>query len=118
VVTDIRMPEMGGLELLRESRALNPDLGFIMISGHGDSDEIVSAFRLGARNFIRKPYRFAELEQAIIEEARRYALLREQYKEQAGELAVSRYLRNVERLVYELPTNLDWVNPLTRGLSI
>lgn len=117
VVTDIRMPEMGGLELLKESRALNPDIGFIMISGHGDSDEIVSAFRLGARNFLRKPYRFAELEQAILEEARRYDVLRERHKEQEGDQAISRYLRGVERLTYELPTNLDWVNPLSNRFA-
>lgn len=117
VVTDIRMPQMGGLELLKECRAVNPDLGFIMVSGHGDSDEIVTAFRLGARNFLRKPYRFAELEQAIVEEAQRYTLLREQHKERVGNQAVARYARGVERLTYELPTSLDWVNPLSTRLA-
>ncbi|MFI5401218.1 MAG: response regulator, partial [SAR324 cluster bacterium] len=112
VVTDIRMPYMSGLELLKESRALKPDLGFIMVSGHGDSDEIVTAFRLGARNFLRKPYRFADLEQAIFEEARRYALLQEQVRQRMGIQAVARYVRGIEKLVYELPTNFDWVNPL------
>ena len=117
VVTDIRMPQMGGLELLKECRALNPDLGFIMVSGHGDSDEIVTAFRLGARNFLRKPYRFTELEQAIVEEGHRYELLREQHKERVGNQAVARYVRGVERLIYELPTSLEWVNGLSTRLA-
>jgi DNA-binding response OmpR family regulator len=116
VVTDIRMPQMNGLELLKECRAVNPDLGFIMVSGHGDSDEIVTAFRLGARNFLRKPYRFAELEQAIVEEARRYELLRERHKELESTQAAGRYLRSIEKLVYELPTSLDWVNSLSTRL--
>lgn len=116
VVTDIRMPLMSGLELLKESRILKPDLGFIMVSGHGDSDEIVSAFRLGARNFLRKPYRFAELEQAIFEEARRYELLKEQHRAKLGTQAVAKYMRNIDNLVYELPTQLDWINPLTSSL--
>jgi CheY-like chemotaxis protein len=115
-VSDIRMPSMNGLELLKECRALKPDLGFIMVSGHGDMDDIVTAFRLGARNFLRKPYRFAELEQAIFEEARRYALLKEKHREHEGAEAVSRYVRGIEKLVYELPTNLDWINPLTAQL--
>ena len=116
VVSDIRMPYMSGLEFLKESRALKPDLGFIMVSGHGDSDDIVAAFRLGARNFLRKPYRFAHLEQAIFEEARRYALLKEQLRERMGIQAVARYVRGIEKLVYELPTNFDWVNPLATQL--
>jgi len=116
VVSDIRMPSMNGLELLQECRALKPDLGFIMVSGHGDTEDIVKAFRLGARNFLRKPYRFAELEHAILEEARRYDLLKEEHRQHLGGEAVARYVRGIEKLVYELPTSLEWVNPLTTQL--
>jgi CheY-like chemotaxis protein len=116
VVSDIRMPSMNGLELLKESRAVKPDLGFIMVSGHGDSDDIVTAFRLGARNFLRKPYRFAELEQAIFEEARRYELLKDEHRQHLGGEAVAQYVTGIGNLTYELPTSLDWINPLTAQL--
>ncbi len=55
VVTDIRMPAMGGLEFIQKAKLLDPDLGFIVVSGHGDTEDVIAALRLGARNFIRKP---------------------------------------------------------------
>lgn len=113
VVTDIRMPGMTGLELIANARGLDPDLGFIVISGHGDTDDVITAFRLGARNFLRKPYRFAELERAIEEEGLRYDQAREQRARLAEERVADRFLTKVDGLTFELPTRLEWVNPIT-----
>jgi FixJ family two-component response regulator len=113
VVTDIRMPGMTGLELIANAKGLDPDLGFIVISGHGDTEDVISAFRLGARNFLRKPYRFAELERAIEEEGQRYGQAREQRERLAEERAADRFLTKVDGLTFELPTRLEWVNPVT-----
>jgi FixJ family two-component response regulator len=113
VVTDIRMPGMTGLELIGNARSLDTDLGFIVISGHGDTDDVVTAFRLGARNFLRKPYRFAELERAVEEEGRRYVEAREQRARLDEERVLDQFLTKVDGLTFELPTELDWVNPVT-----
>jgi FixJ family two-component response regulator len=113
VVTDIRMPEMSGLELISHSRVIDPDLGFIVVSGHGDTEDIIHAFRLGARNFLRKPYRFADLELAILEEGRHYELARQHRQELAEVRAADKFIAKVEKLTFVLPTRLDWVNPVT-----
>ncbi len=113
VVTDIRMPGMTGLELIGNAKTLDPDLGFIVISGHGDTDDIITAFRLGARNFLRKPYRFADLERAIEEEGQRIGQAREQRVRLAEERVADRFLTKVDGLTFELPTRLEWVNPVT-----
>lgn len=56
VVSDIRMPQVDGLELLRRLRDIDPDLPVILITGHGDIDMAVAAMRDGAYDFIAKPY--------------------------------------------------------------
>ncbi|GAA0793039.1 sigma-54-dependent transcriptional regulator [Marinobacterium sediminicola] len=56
VVTDINLPGIDGLELMRRVRAIDPDLPVILITGHGDISMAVSAIREGAYDFIEKPF--------------------------------------------------------------
>ncbi len=55
VLCDIKMPEMDGVEVLKATRDIKPDVPFIMISGHGDLDTAVHTMRLGAFDYIAKP---------------------------------------------------------------
>jgi DNA-binding NtrC family response regulator len=55
IVTDIKMPGMGGLELLAEIRNRRPDIPTLMITGHGETNLVVDALRGGACDFIQKP---------------------------------------------------------------
>jgi signal transduction histidine kinase len=57
VLTDIKMPGMDGLELLRQVKALDQEAEVIVITGHGDMDSAVNALRYGASDFITKPVR-------------------------------------------------------------
>lgn len=57
VVTDIKMPEMDGLELLKEIKAIDPDKEVIIVTGHGDIDSTITALQYGASDFINKPVR-------------------------------------------------------------
>jgi len=61
LVLDIRMPGMSGLELQSELRERNVLLPIIFITGHGDITMAVKAMRLGALDFITKPYHEQEL---------------------------------------------------------
>ncbi len=56
LVTDIRMPGMDGMALLRAAREVDPSLPAILLTGHGDVALAVEAMRAGAHDFLEKPY--------------------------------------------------------------
>jgi two-component system, LuxR family, response regulator FixJ len=56
VITDMRMPDMTGLELVRELNARGSRVPIIMITGHGDIPLAVEAMRSGVADFIEKPF--------------------------------------------------------------
>ncbi len=56
LVTDVRLPGMDGLELLRRAIAVDPRLPVVLVTGHGDVSMAVEAMRGGAYDFIQKPF--------------------------------------------------------------
>jgi two-component system response regulator FixJ len=56
IVTDVRMPEITGIDLLRRVKELKPDLPVIVITGHGDISLAVEAMKIGAVDFLEKPF--------------------------------------------------------------
>src|SRR5882672_317608 len=64
LVTDLKMEGIDGMELLRRSQQIDPELPVVVITGHGDVETAVEAMRLGAYDFIEKPFapeRFLEV---------------------------------------------------------
>lgn len=56
VITDIRMPEIDGMELVRRLKAMGVNLPIIVITGHGDVPLAVEAMKAGVTDFIEKPF--------------------------------------------------------------
>jgi len=55
VISDLRMPRMGGMDLLKRLHEENPAASFIILTGQGTIEEAVEATKLGAYNFLEKP---------------------------------------------------------------
>jgi two-component system response regulator FixJ len=56
IITDVRMPEMNGIELLWKLKASRPGLPVILLTGHGDVPLAVEAIKAGAADFLEKPF--------------------------------------------------------------
>jgi len=65
IVSDIRMPGLNGLEVLERSRAANPHVGVILITGHASVDTAIEALRLGANDLLLKPFEMDELRRSV-----------------------------------------------------
>ncbi len=65
IVTDVRMPEVTGIDLLRHVMKTNPDLPVIIITGHGDISLAVEAMKIGAVDFLEKPFDGQQLLTAV-----------------------------------------------------
>jgi DNA-binding NtrC family response regulator len=61
VLTDLVMPRLGGMDLLKRIKALQPETTVIIITAHGTVDRAVEAMREGAADFIAKPFSMAQL---------------------------------------------------------
>src|SRR5437870_4510367 len=70
VVTDLVMPKMDGLSLLRKVVARHPDVPVIVVTAHGRVDSAVEAMKAGAFDFVTKPFEHAELKAIIAKAAR------------------------------------------------
>ncbi|MDJ0788437.1 MAG: response regulator, partial [Myxococcota bacterium] len=69
VLLDVMLPELAGLEVLRRMREFAPDLPVVMLSVVGTASTIVEAMRLGALDYLNKPFDEDDLEQ-VLERAR------------------------------------------------
>lgn len=77
VITDMKMPRMGGMELLEESKKIKPDLPIIMMTAYGTIEMAVEAMKRHAYDYITKPFKNEELKLTINKALKNYRLIKE-----------------------------------------
>ncbi len=77
VISDLRMPGMSGIELLRAIREIDSDVPYIIVTGFADVDNAIEALRLGATDFLKKPFDMDEMRIEVEKTLEHRALLRE-----------------------------------------
>lgn len=88
IVSDLRMPGMSGFELLKAVRHIDQHVPFLIMTGYGSVETAVQAMKLGATDFIKKPFEFEELK-IIIERNLETARLRIENKKLKSQLQLN-----------------------------
>ena len=123
VMSDLRMPRLDGIELLREIRARWPDTAVVMITAVADVEIAVNCLALGAADYVIKPYQLEDVRARVAQalEKRRLILENRAYRESLEE-RVQQQARRLEELflasVQSLAEALELKDPYTRGHSI
>ncbi len=90
LLTDLRLPGTSGLELLKKVTSIHPDVAVVMLTQYGTIDSAVEATRMGAADYVTKPFRVEELRARLeqvthgVELRRENRLLREQLRSRPG----------------------------------
>jgi DNA-binding NtrC family response regulator len=109
VVLDLMMPGIGGIETLEKIKNLHPECEVIMLTGQGSVETAVQAMKLGAYDYLAKPFPLAELEVLVEKAYERRAIRKENHqlksflergrKDEKGMIGESQAIRNVYRLI-------------------
>jgi putative two-component system response regulator len=91
VLTDIRMPGVGGVELLHRLKQMSPSVQVVMVSSHQDLETVRRCLREGAYDYLLKPFDWDLLSNTVARALERHHLLKEN----------DRYRMNLEKLVLE-----------------
>src|SRR5262245_50866389 len=110
MVTDLRLPVMDGVELLKRAKSSAQEIEIIMITGHGTVEIAVEAIKEGAYDFITKPVKKAQLLRAVEKAAEKQYLSREnrELRQQLNQTGVRRIvhagpeMRNISRMVEQV----------------
>jgi two-component system response regulator HydG len=110
LVTDLRLPVMDGVELLKRAKAAAQEIEVVMITGHGTVEIAVEAIKEGAYDFITKPVKKAQLLRAVEKAAEKQFLSREnrELRQQLNQTGVRRIvhagpeMRNIARMVEQV----------------
>jgi len=109
VITDIKMPGMDGIEVLKKVKDLNDDTEVIIITGHGDIENAIEALKHGASDFINKPVRDEALAIAL-RRAREKSEIRQQLNAYTTDLE-----RKIEAATRELQRRSNFQINLIRS---
>ncbi|MBN1847417.1 MAG: response regulator [Deltaproteobacteria bacterium] len=115
VFVDINMPEMSGLELASELKNNDPLSEVVFITGYGSFDNAIQAIKIGAYDYLRKPFGINEIQLCLKRFYERYAL-----KEKAR-LAEQKYfhlVHNIPSVIFVIQRNfrLDFINRACEGM--
>src|ERR1700730_12283571 len=98
IISDVKMPDMGGIDLLRVARELHPEIEVIMMTAFASEDTAHEAFLLGAFDFVHKPFDNEVLKEKVARALQKISIVKEKQALQAENEALIKGQRERGRL--------------------
>jgi len=109
IITDIKLHQMDGIELLRRINTMDEPIPVLIISGHGDVEDVIKALRYGANDYIRKPFDMDDLTSSV------KAILKKNFEKKLSENFAQFKLS--ETSVLEIPNDADIINTVSYNFT-
>jgi DNA-binding NtrC family response regulator len=119
IISDLSMPGLDGMELLKSTKEQFPHIEFIMITGHGTIERAVDAIKSGAYDFVTKPFKRVDLLRVVDKALERYnlALENRRLKKQLADIETQKFnfignsrhsqdIRTLVNLIANTPSNV------------
>ena len=121
VVTDVKLPDMSGLDILREIKKLRPNTEVIIITAFPDYDIASNALKLGADDYMEKPFRMDVFQRTVEKALERFHLRRENqvYQQRLSELIAEKnqeVAASHQKLESEHHTLRSLINEISAGI--
>lgn len=108
VISDIKMPVMDGIQFIRQARELFPEIPFIITSGYGTKEDIITALKLGALDYLEKPFRIKDVREIILK-------IKEVIYESRQQTALYHYLEG-KKICFKINNDIHLVHALIQEL--
>lgn len=106
VISDMKMPGLSGLDVIRAIRAIDPDLGIIILTGHGDMDNAIQAMKEGAFDYLNKPVNADKLILCLERAIRKTALIRENRRLNQDIVRKNLFFQNINETARQILMNM------------
>ncbi len=112
IITDMKMPKASGLDLLKSAKQVSPDTIVIIITAFGSTDSAVEAMKLGAYDYIQKPFQMDEIRLVI-----KNALEKQRLQKDVSVLNEQLGPSSLENIIGSSPPMLDLFNMINKTSS-
>jgi DNA-binding response OmpR family regulator len=102
VLSDVRMPEIGGMRVLRDIKRAKPALPVVIVTGYATVQSAVQAMKLGAADYVEKPFTPEELTATVTQAIKRAA---DEEPEEPGIIHKEEFIKVLERVAYDTEFN-------------
>jgi YesN/AraC family two-component response regulator len=113
ILTDMRMPGMSGIDLLKKVKDISPNIGVIIFTAYGEVDSYLDAMNLGAFEYLNKPVKVDELKKVIakvFEKRKTYAMVLPTQKKQDNLNKIFRILHDIQNKLSLVRNDLEWIS--------
>jgi len=112
IISDMKMPKMGGLELLKNVKESSPDTNFVVMTAFGTTESAVEAMKLGAYDYIQKPFQMDDIRLVV-----KNALEKQKLQKDVSILKEQLQIPSIENIIGASSVMQDLFNIITKSAS-